>query len=208
MSIVSIFTAFAKDRTGAITVQAAFLVTLFIGVIGASIEVGYAYWQYNAAHHAARMGVRIAATSDPVAESLNTMTGYDGTTESGDPLPDYTITCSGSNQTCTSGSFDRTAFERIVYGKDNDGICRSTTRERRGMCDLLGEIDSSNVSITYQNSGFGIVGNPADVIPLITVSVTGLTYNFLFLDIVTGNRFTTMPDVTITAMSEDLKTGT
>ncbi len=196
------------DKDGSISVQASLLITMMIGILGASIEVGYAYWQYNAAHHAARMGVRIAATSDPVAVSLNTMTGYDGTTEAGDPLPAYSITCTGTNQSCSSGSFDQTAFERIVYGKDNDGVCGATSRERRGMCDLMSEIQTSNVSIKYENSGFGIVGNPADVIPLITVSVTGLTYNFLFLDIFTGSRFSSMPDVTITAMSEDLKTGT
>ena len=196
-----------RDRRGSVSVQATLLITMFVGLLGASVEAGYAYWQYNAAHHAARMGVRIAATSDPVALSLTTMTGYDGSTEAGDPLPAYSITCTGSNQACTQGNFDQAAFNRILYGKDTDGVCAATSRERRGMCDYLDDIEGQNISVTYQNSGFGIVGNPADVVPLITVTVTGLTYNFLFLDIVTGESLSTMPDVSITAMSEDLKTG-
>ena len=189
------------------TVPAALLMGLFISLIGASIELGYAYYQYNAAQHAARIGVRIAATSDPVSVMLGDMTGMEQGGDAGDPMPDYNIICAGSSQSCSVGKFDKAAFERIYFGKDNDGVCGATDRERRGMCDMASHLTNSNVMVSYQNSGFGTAGNPADVVPLITVTLTDLRFNFLFLDMITGDRFTAMPDVSVTAMSEDLKTG-
>ncbi len=202
-----LFSRFCRSKDGAVTVQAALLTTLFIGFIGSSIEIAYAYWQYNAVQHAARMGVRIAATTDPVADSLTTMTGLSTEVAAGDPLPDYSITCTGSLLKCSEGSFNEEAFGRIVYGKNNDGLCSATGRETRGMCDYISDIKETNVSVTYQHSGFDTAGNPADVIPLISVKVSGLRFNFLFLDIVTTDRFQTMPDISVTAMSEDLQTG-
>ena len=198
---------YRRERRGAVTVPASLLMGIFISVIGASVELGYAYYQYNAAQHAARIGVRIAATSDPVAEVLGTMTGMEGGAEAGDPMPDYNIACNGATQSCSTGRFDRTAFERVYFGKDNDGICGPTNRERRGMCDMASHLTSANVTISYRNSGFGTAGNPADVLPLISVTLSDLRFNFLFLDMITGDTFTSMPDVTVTAMSEDLKTG-
>ncbi len=205
-SAPQIWKRFWRRDDGAVTVSSSILLGIFIIFIGAAIEVGYAIWQYNAAQHAARMGVRIAATTDPVATSLTTMTGLSNTVEAGDPMPDYTFTCSSTS--CSSGGMNKDAFDRILYGRDNDGTCATNAPERRGMCDLLSKIQPQNLTIAYEDSGFGIAGNPADIIPLVTVKLSGLSFNFLFLDIITGDLLTTMPDISVTAMSEDLKTGT
>lgn len=204
---MSILSKFHKNKDGAVTVETSLMILVLIVLTGGTIEAGYAYYQYNGAQTAARTGARIAATSDPVAISLNTMTGLSNGVEVGDPMPFYKLDCDGTNQNCSSGGYNSAAMSRILYGPDGDNTCGPTTRARRGMCDVFSEAKLGQVNVSYENSGLGKAGYQTDPAPLVSVTLKKVPLNFLFLDLVGFKDIATLPPVTATVMGEDLKNG-
>ncbi len=195
----------AKD--GAVTIETSIVITTVIFLTVCVLEAGLAYWQWNSAQQAARHGARIAATSDPIAIDLTTMTGLGNGVEAGDPLPDYTRICSGKTYSCNQGGFNQTALGELVYGLDGDGVCASTSPERRGVCDIISNIGPENVEISYDGSGLGLAGTPAIPAPLITVTIKDLEFDFIFLNALLPNKFQKLPPVSVSVMSEDLSSG-
>ena len=63
--------ALQRDETGAVFVEVAVLFPIIITVLFGSVDLLYAFYQWNAAAKAVEVGARIAAVSDPVASSLN-----------------------------------------------------------------------------------------------------------------------------------------
>lgn len=201
------FQPYRRNTAGSVTVETSLVLMFMIALTGGAIEGGYAFWQWNGAQEAARVGARLAAVSPPVARDLETMTGLSNSTDPGDPMPDYSRTCSGANTSCNSGGYNSAVMNGIVFGPDNDGICGETTRERRGMCDVFTDIELKNVIVEYKNSGLGTAGNPASPAPLITVTVRDFKFNFVFLNIFIPEGLSTMTDVSVTVMSEDMRAG-
>ena len=199
---------FKKNTEGGVSVEASFLLMIMVALTGATIEAGYAYFQWNSAQQAARHGARLAATSDPVASNLTSMTGIGNGVEAGDPMPNYVRSCAGKTGQCNSGGFNSTAMDKIVFGPDNDGTCGPTQKERRGMCDVFGDVTKDNVEVIYAHSGLDKAGYPADLAPLVTVTVTGLKFDFVMLGLFTPDSFSNMPDVSVSLMAEDLRSGT
>lgn len=197
-----------KNTHGGVSVEASLVLMIMVALTGATIEAGYAYFQWNGAQQAARHGARLAATSDPVAQSLETMTGIGNGVEAGDPMPDYTLSCEGKTSSCNQGSFNGAAMNKIVFGPDNDNLCAKTVRDRRGMCDVFDDVTKDNVEIIYTHSGLGTAGYPANPAPLVTVKITDMKFDFVLLDLFTPDSFSTMPDVSVSIMAEDLKSGT
>ena len=198
---------FLKNTHGSVSIEASFLLMIMVALTGATIEGGYAYFQWNGAQQAARHGVRLAATSDSVSQSLRDMTGLGNGVEAGDPMPDYTLNCQGKTQSCNQGSYNDRAMNDIVFGPDNDKKCGTTEKARRGMCDVFDDVTKNNVEVTYTHSGLGIAGNPGQPAPLVTIKVTDMKFNFVFLDLFTPESFSRMPDVSVSLMAEDLKSG-
>ncbi len=64
-------TALRHDETGAVFVELAILLPIVITVLFGSVDLLYAFYQWNAAAKAVEVGARIAAVSDPVAAGLN-----------------------------------------------------------------------------------------------------------------------------------------
>ena len=62
---------FQRDETGAVFVEVAVLFPIIITVLFGSVDLLYAFYQWNAAAKAVEVGARIAAVSDPVASGLN-----------------------------------------------------------------------------------------------------------------------------------------
>ena len=199
--------AFLKNTRGSVSVEASFLLIIMVALPGATVEAAHAYFQWNGAQQAARHGARLAATSDPVAENLKDMTGLESGGQLGAPMPDYSRTCSGKTAKCDSGNYNSQAMNDIVFGPDHDGTCGATQRERRGMCDVFSDLSLENVEVIYQNSGLGTTGYPAKLAPLVTVKVTDMKFDFVFLNLFTPDSFSKMPDVTVSIMAEDLKSG-
>lgn len=194
---------FRREEDGVAAVEAALLSGLFVVLIGGGVELGLAFHQHNAALQSARTGARLAATSAPVANELTTMTGMGGGVRAGDPLPAYDIECSGKTRRCSQGSYNHAAMTDLVFGPDGVGCNETQNRAAQGMCDFI-KMDASNVSVRYQSSGLGTAGNPADPVPVITVTISDLTRDYVFLErLFPGTQ--TLKTVSVTVMAEDLK---
>ena len=196
-----------KNIDGGVSVEASLTLMIMVALTGATVEAGYAFFQWNGAQQAARHGARLAATSDPVSHFLETMTGLGDGVEAGDPMPDYTLTCTGKTARCSQGSFNSFAMSNIVFGPESDNKCAKTDRARRGMCDVFNGVTKDNIEIIYSHSGLGVAGNPADPAPIVTVKVTDMKFDFVLLDLFTPESFSTMPDVSVSIMAEDLRSG-
>lgn len=192
---------------GAVSVETSLMILMLVILTGGSIEAGYAFYQYNGAQQAARTGARIAATSDPVARSISTMTGLSNSTGQGDVFPNYEIRCSDDTRRCSQGSYDSAAMQRIIFGPDEDGVCGATSRSRRGMCDVFRDAERSHIDVAYISSGLGRAGYQADAAPLVSVTLRDVPLNFVFLDLVGLKGVIHLPPVEATLMGEDLKNG-
>ncbi len=197
---------YSNSQSGAVSISASWILGIFIIVIGGGVELAHAYWQSNALQHAARIGVRVATTSDSVALGLSDITGLESA-EAGDPMPDYKIICFGKTQSCSKGGFDQVAFKKVLFGRDLDGQCKSTNQERRGMCDYFDRIKADQITIIYENSGMGRAGNPADLMPLVTVKIEGIQRDFVFLDMFSSNISQILLSSQASAVAEDLRSG-
>lgn len=198
-----------RDNRGAAMTEFAVIGPLIILFVLAIIELSTALWSWNAAAKAAQYGARLAATSSPVAADLDSFAAASSSCTSGincpgDPLPYFNVVCSGASGVCTGGggALDAAALNWIVRG--TDGACNSAIG-RQGMCDIYGRIAPANVSITYENTGIGFVGNPSGATPSITVRVQGLTFATPILGFFSGLLNIAMPPFTTTVMAEDMR---
>lgn len=202
-----LFKKLYAQTDGGVTVETSLTIMLLIILTGGSIEAGYAFYQYNGAQQAVRTGARIAATSDPVARDMATITGLTNGTTQGQAFPNYEYICQDDTKRCSEGSFDARAMQRIIYGPDEDGICGATSSPRRGMCDVFKDTSRAKVEVSYFSSGLGKAGYIGDSAPLISVTLREVPLNFVFLDIIGFQNLLHLPPVEATLMGEDLKNG-
>lgn len=193
---------YRDDQRGVTAVEASLLSAAFVLLLGAAIEMGMAYHRYNAAVQSARIGARLAATNPPVSSTLANMTGLGGGVQAGDPLPPYSITCSGSTRRCSQGGYNASAMDVLIHGPDGVSCTARGNRAAQGMCDYV-DLDGSNVEVRYESSGLGTAGRPADPVPLITVTVTGLEREFVLLERIFPDGLSMRP-ISVTVMAEDL----
>lgn len=196
---------FKRDESAATTAELSLLTTLIIVCTMGLVELTTSFLQYHEAQKAARIGARIAASNDPVAADLYSITGIDKDTKAGDPLPYYERVCSGKDKSCVGGSYDDAAMRRILFGTNGDDKCADVNSNFMGMCDVQREIRAEHVTITYQNSGLDIAGNPPQLAPLITVRVSGLEFDLNLLNGLLPTKLKKMPDIEVTVMAEDLR---
>jgi Flp pilus assembly protein TadG len=82
---------FVRDRNAAVLVEVAVMMTIMFAFILGSIEFLFLFYQWNAAAKAVQVGTRIAATSNPVAAGLKTLSiRVVGTlAQPGEPMPSF-----------------------------------------------------------------------------------------------------------------------
>ena len=204
---MSIARQYLEKNDGAVSVEAALLSTLMLLLTIAAFEICYGFFQWNTAQQSARVGARIAATSQPISPLLSTMTGLESGVKPGDPLPDYDYNCDGASSSCSEGGFDDSAFDAIIYGPDNDGLCGPTDKARLGMCDIFSRVGRENVDIEYRSSGLGRAGNPATPVPLITVTLKDVEFDFAMIRYFAPRRARVMPPISVTVVAEDMRSG-
>lgn|GEM_PF-1065603 len=196
---------FHRNEGGATVVEAALMTSVFIMVVGGGLELGLYYWQTNTAQQAARTGARLAATHDPVARELKSKTWLTDARRTGDPLPDYDYVCDGASESCTQGGYSQNAMKVLTHGPDRKNCNQSgENRAAQGMCDFIPDIRAENVTIRYAGSGLGTAGSPADPQPIITVTLSGLSREVLFLERLLGKTAELRP-VSVTVMAEDMR---
>jgi Flp pilus assembly protein TadG len=218
-------TSFWDDEGGATVLEFTVGMMTFFVILFGIIEFSYIFYQWNAATKAVQFGARLAAVSEPVASDLTTMTGLNGSNKPGDDMPPFDFECTataadGSAGTCTnSGAYSASAMQSIVFGRDssgnpNVGTCSTATVSnplQNGMCNYFSGITSAQmVKVRYQFTDLGYVGRPGGPghtggpVPTITVSVTGISYSFIFLNGLMGFGNAPVPALATTVTGEDL----
>jgi hypothetical protein len=204
---MNLISQFFENKTGSVTVETSIVLPVMLVFTISAFEISYGLFQWNTAQKSARVGARLAATTEPVSEQLLTITGLENGGEPGDPMPEYTYLCDGASESCSIGKFNERAFREILYGPDNDNVCRDTTKARRGICDIFADVGPENFLIEYRSSGLGRAGNPAAPAPLITITLKDLEYDLPLLRFITPSRLRTMPPVSVTVVAEDMQSG-
>jgi Flp pilus assembly protein TadG len=162
--------ALLRDKRAASAAEFAMVLPLFIILLFGIIDAGRYMWTINRAEKAAQMGVRMAVVTDYVTSSIGNDYIGQCTTPlgQGDPIPAdcfSTITCSkpSNSVACSAGTADADAFDTVL------------ARMRL----FMPEIEGGNVQLIYSPSGLGYAGDPngPDLAPLVTVRLSGLTFN-------------------------------
>ncbi len=192
---------------GAAMVEFSIVVGLLLTISSGLVEFGMIFYQWNSASKAAQLGARLAAVSSPVSSDLSTLTGTENGALPGDPFPFFERICNGATASCSGGgTYDPVAMNTLVFGR-GDSTCQTVGADGYpGMCDVFPRIQASNVIVTYRHTGLGFAGRPGGPVPTVTVELTGLTYNFVFLDGLLGFGPIQLPNVRTTVTGEDLST--
>jgi len=199
--------ALAAARDGAVMVEFTIIAALLLTVTCGMVDFSLALYQWNAASKATELGGRLAAVSNPVSSDLSTLTGLGTGVNPGDAMPYFKHVCSGSSQSCSSGgTYSAAAMNTIVYGRGNTSCGTVASGQLAAMCDVYRGLTTSNVTITYEQTGLGFAGKPGGPTPTVTVEVTGLTFNFVFLNGLLGFAPINMPTMRTTITGEDLST--
>lgn len=188
---------FLRDAHGASAAEFALVLPMLVLFLLGILDAGRFMWDYNQAEKATQMGVRYAVATEMVPPGLETYSfAISDSILAGNPVPTANFTqavCNTSTCTCTGGGvcggigYDAAAFDAIV------------ARMRLMYPDLT----DTNVVVEYRNIGLGYAGDPngPDVAPLVTVRLTGLTFQPL-----SGMLFgatVTMPDFRAALTLED-----
>ena len=205
------FSFLSRNDAGTTTIEFTIVVLLFFLLTFGLVEFGYLLFQYNSATKAAQYGARMAAVSDPVWSPLITLTSTG--TPGGPWQTAYSVTCHGTNASGSSGScsgtasgnYSASAMQNLVFGRGQTTCGTIGADGDPGMCDIFDRITPENVSVQYSNTGLGFAGRPGGPVPTITVTLTGLTYQFFALGALLGFGDVTMPDFKVTMTGEDLK---
>jgi len=184
------------DSKGTSSVEFALVVVLFFLLVFGIIDAARMMWHWNAAAKAAHWGVRFAVVNDPVASGLASIDCLVAAKGNGVPCPANTLTpnpvvCTMSSCSGNYGAFDSAAFTAIV-------------NEMRKIYD---GVTAANVQIAYRHVGLGFAGNPygSDIVPLVTVTLTGMNFNFLTPGL-SGLATIAMPDFRTALPAEDMCT--
>ena len=188
---------FWVDCRGGVGAEFALLIPLLMIFIFGMIDVGRAMWLWNQAEKATQMGARYAVSTEMIPQGLATYSfATTGGIPQGGPIPEASFggaRCNSSGCVCLPGktcppmgTFNTTAFNNIVHR----------------MQQILPQIEAENVEVEYGYSGLGYSGDPngPDVAPLITVRVTGLTFDPM---IFFGAGVISLPEFPATLSMED-----
>lgn len=150
----------------------ALVLPLLILFIFGLIDAGRFIWEYNRAEKATQMGARYAVVTEMVPSGLELYSfALSDSILAGNPVPTANFssaTCTISSCTCTGGG--------ICGSIGHDSVAFGQIVDR--MQAMYPPIADSNVIVEYRNVGLGYAGDPngPDVAPMVTVRLTGLTF--------------------------------
>jgi Flp pilus assembly protein TadG len=183
------FRRFRRNESGATLVEHTLVFLLLMLMTFGIIEFGVVLYQYNSAETATAVGARYVATRGPFVSGLKdcgvTTSASAGTwcrTIAGSDS--LSVTCNASAPT---GSCQAAALTALV------------AEMRR----FSPNIQAQNVQVVIRGAGLGFVGRGSPV-PLVTVRLTGMQYDFIALDDLLGFGTLTMPGFDATIVGEDL----
>lgn len=176
-----------RSQSGASAAEFGLVLPLLIILLLGIIDAGRFIWEYNRAEKATQAGARVAVVTQIIPQGVADFK-YVGQTVGGvayiqgDPLSATALgkveckqasgslgcTCDSTNGYCpTLGTTNTAGFDAIV------------TR----MQAMYPRVAANRVVVEYRGSGVGYAGDPSgmDISPLVTVKLTGMTFNPLAL---------------------------
>jgi hypothetical protein len=174
---------FLRDEGGGPAAEFALVLPVALAFLFGIIDVGRYMWEYNQAEKATQMGARFAVATDTVATGLR---GYSFAVSCGIPQGDTISAAAFPGMNCSGGG--TVASPTVTCALAAASSC-STAIPTASSGPVLGrivnrmrlfkpDIAPANVAVRYAHSGLGYAGDPngLDVAPLVTVTVTGLTF--------------------------------
>jgi Flp pilus assembly pilin Flp len=182
------FRRFRRDESGATLVEHTLVFLLLMLLTFGLIEFGVVLYQYNTAEMATAVGARFIATRGPVVTGIADC-GVATTAPAGTLCSDvagsdsWTVTCNADAPSggCQSAPLDALVTEMQRYAPN---------------------VEAQNVQVVLRGAGFGFVGRNSPV-PMVTVRLTGMQYDFIALDDLLGFGTLTMPGFDATIVGED-----
>ena len=175
--------SFTADEQGGPAAEFALVLPLALIFLFGIIDVGRYMWEYNQAEKATQMGTRYAVATNIVASGL---TGYSFAVSCGIPQGNIVGSNAFPGINCLGGG--SVAAPSATCSLAATSSCTTaipTTSSAAALGAIVGrmrlfkaDIAPANVQVNYSYSGLGYAGDPngLDVSPLVTVSVTGLTF--------------------------------
>lgn len=207
------------DVQGATAVEFAIVASLVLMLTFGIMEFGLGWYDYNMGAAAAQRAVRYAVQSDPAAKFFNPFYGYNGVLDGSFAagtnltlanLPEFKVACTGTG---TGAS--------VTASCTCSGTCPGVTTESGGVTVTIADstafqniltvaqsiyptVQASNLEVDYKQIGLGFAGSTGiNIVPQVTVKLTGLPYNFVALSAF-GYKSIVMPDFESTLIAEDL----
>jgi Flp pilus assembly protein TadG len=187
-----VFVKFRRNRSGAVLVEHTLVFLMLMVLTFGLIEFGLVLYQYNAAETATFAGARFIATRGPVLTGVSDC-GVATTAAAGTRCSDvagstgWSLTC---NASAPSGNCQAAALNQLVAEMQR----------------FYPNIEAQNVQVELNGAGLGFVGRGAPV-PMVTVRLTGMTYEFIAMDNLLGFGDLIMPGFDATLVGEDLNEG-
>lgn len=186
-----------RDEAGSTLVEAALVFPLLLTLTFGLAEFGNLLWEYNTAEKATAAGARYLATRGPLVPQL-----ADGAHDCFAATPSGAV----AGTSCADPSLPTASAINCLGGGSSgcsqpvmDGMIAS-------MRQIAPFISSNQVQVVLRQSEMGFIGRGAAV-PLITVRLTGLTYNFVTLGALLGFGPMTLPGFDATSVGEDQQEG-
>jgi Flp pilus assembly protein TadG len=180
---------FRRNQSGAVLIEHTLVFMLLMILTFGLIEFGIVLHQYNAAETATSAGARFIATRGPVVAGLSDC-GVATTAPAGTRCADVSG-ASGWTLTCNAAS--------PASGCQAAVLNELVAEMRR----FYPNIQAQNVQVVLTGAGLGFVGRGSPV-PLVTVRLTGMTYEFVAIDNLLGFGALSMPGFDSALVGEDL----
>ncbi len=179
---------FRQNQSGAALIEHTLVFLMLMMLTFGLIEFGIVLYQYNAAETATAAGARYIATRGPVVTGIK----------------DCGVNTSASAGTLCSTIGGSATWSITCNGSAPVAPCQAAT-----MTGLLTEmrrfapnVQAQNVQVVLRGAGLGFVGRGSPV-PMVTVRLTAMTYDFIALDDLLGFGPLTMPGFDATLVAED-----
>lgn len=182
------FLRFRGNESGAVLVEHTLVFAMLMILTFGLIEFGIVLYQYNAAEKATAVGARFIATRGPVITGLP------------DCGPGVNVNGMNAGATCPASSWESTCNAGAPSGNCQAAVLTALVTE---MQRFSSNIEAQNVQVVLRGAGLGFVGRGAPV-PMVTVRLTGMQYDFIALDDLLGFGTLTMPGFDATVVGEDL----
>lgn len=185
---------FFTTESGVALTEALIVMPIMVLAVAVCVEFTHVMFQWNAAAKAMQLGARKLIVSDPVTTDFATVFAFDPA-QGGQLIPANSTVksvCGAGSAACVAGKLDW-----LVNGSGPGTLWP-------GLKAYYPSIETSNVRITYEQSGLGYHGRPTGPVVSVRIEMVDNPIDLPALSALLGLAGITFPPFTVTATTEDL----